>query len=338
MNNRVRCFAKNALISPVCDDKWDLIKVVCTQPFNKHVKYGLSFVKVHCVDEAPVNPTGQKANYLSSATMFGRFKVREDSPDSDLDDGKPSSTLFSKWREEKLSPTKESGGTNTANLSAAAAIREASNKLSTTNYSPEVAKVDPEQSCSVKKKRGTKDIDEKCPPDRNRHDLMYDEEDDTKSIPQLEMKIIRDRDRIEKEQKGMQAKNSKPSGSRDSSKKMGASTTKFREFADADLTPGRGNISLPKARADTPRSEKRLNGGPLQSKKADLKVETPPSSSKKRPSSPMQQDKPIAKKKMTPVKKVTYKPYSKLLEGVVLVISGIQASFSRTNHIQIFLN
>lgn len=112
--NRVRCFAKNALISPVCDEKWDLIKILCTQPFNKHVQYGVSFVKVHAVDDSASTsktvetkqtevkstekPKLDTSLGLSTSNVFAQFKFREDSSDSDKE---TSSTLFSKWKQSK---------------------------------------------------------------------------------------------------------------------------------------------------------------------------------------------------------------------------------------------
>lgn len=113
--NRVRCFAKNALIPPVCDDKWDLIKVLCTQPFNKHVQYGLAFVKVLAVDDSDsalkpaeakqteVKPRGEQPKVSSALglptnNVFAQFKFREDSPDSDKE---TSSSLFTKWKQTK---------------------------------------------------------------------------------------------------------------------------------------------------------------------------------------------------------------------------------------------
>lgn len=114
--NRVRCFAANSLISPVCNEKWDLIKIMCTQPFNKHVQYGLSFIKIHCVDEddkiALANSTAQKTKCetllgLPSNNVFSQFTLREDSPDSDKE---CCSSLFSKWKQTKASA--ESGNSS----------------------------------------------------------------------------------------------------------------------------------------------------------------------------------------------------------------------------------
>lgn len=90
--NKVRMFTKDQLSKPECDEKWDRIKIVCTQPFNKHVQYGLSFIKFHTSDkEAPAN-----------VGHIGKFTIRPESPESFS-----AGSLFSKRTEikqdEKLS-------------------------------------------------------------------------------------------------------------------------------------------------------------------------------------------------------------------------------------------
>lgn len=106
--NGVKCFARNALDATVCEQKWDLIKIVCSQTFNKHVQYGLSFVKVHCVDNGDtkeaVKPT-EKAKVepllnLPANSVFSKFKIRENTPESD-DDTRTTSSLFMKWKQSK---------------------------------------------------------------------------------------------------------------------------------------------------------------------------------------------------------------------------------------------
>ena len=49
---------------------WDQIKIVCTQPFYKHMKYGISFIKVHTLD---LNSPRKK---------FGAFALRDEEEDS----------------------------------------------------------------------------------------------------------------------------------------------------------------------------------------------------------------------------------------------------------------
>merc|ERR1712212_431686 len=44
---RVRMFTADKLNSEIAKEKWDIIKAVCTQPFNKSFKYGLSFISIH---------------------------------------------------------------------------------------------------------------------------------------------------------------------------------------------------------------------------------------------------------------------------------------------------
>lgn len=86
--NKVRMFTKDQLSKPECDEKWDRVKIYCTQPFNKHVQYGLSFVNIHTSDSKPVA--------TSTQMQIGKFSIRPDSPDN-LSTG----SLFSKKKEEK---------------------------------------------------------------------------------------------------------------------------------------------------------------------------------------------------------------------------------------------
>lgn len=86
--NKVRMFSKNDLSKPECEEKWDRIKIVCTQPFNKHVQFGLNFVNFHSSDNKTCSTTVQK--------NIGKFALRPDSPDN-LSLG----SLFSKEKEAK---------------------------------------------------------------------------------------------------------------------------------------------------------------------------------------------------------------------------------------------
>nr|XP_039265212.1 DNA repair protein XRCC1-like [Styela clava] len=83
--NRVRIFNKDKLTSDIASQKWDLVKVVCTQPFNKRSTYGLSFIKFHTTDDdieekEPEVPVKQKTN--DGRKTFGSFKIKEESDDS----------------------------------------------------------------------------------------------------------------------------------------------------------------------------------------------------------------------------------------------------------------
>jgi len=77
-STRVRMFSKDKLSKDVAEDKWDLVKFVCTQPFNSHVRYGLSFVTVTGPSLHPPPP----ATPSTPATTMGAFKLKEDSSSS----------------------------------------------------------------------------------------------------------------------------------------------------------------------------------------------------------------------------------------------------------------
>lgn len=52
---RVRIFKSAELNKATLSEKWDRIRVVCTQPFNKQLQYGISFITVNAEeDEAKV--------------------------------------------------------------------------------------------------------------------------------------------------------------------------------------------------------------------------------------------------------------------------------------------
>lgn len=66
-------FTTEQLSSPERDEKWDRVKIVCTQPFNRHVQYGLSFVTFHSPEDKSDNAPVQQT--------LGRFVLRPPSPD-----------------------------------------------------------------------------------------------------------------------------------------------------------------------------------------------------------------------------------------------------------------
>lgn len=105
--NRVRCFGRSALVESLVESKckWDFVKIICTQPFNKRVQYGLSFVKLHSSDAKDANDTMDATVPSIVPKVFGNFKIREESPDSDSES--PTS-LFSRWKlSRSISDSKE---------------------------------------------------------------------------------------------------------------------------------------------------------------------------------------------------------------------------------------
>lgn len=128
--NRVRCYNSDILVKDVRDEKYDMVKLLCTQLYNRKVKYGLAFVKIQTSDEPnanasknpnsisdPIASANQNTNEtecegttklntscddilgLPKDNIFSKFKFREESSDSD---NEPAS-LFNKWKKETKS-------------------------------------------------------------------------------------------------------------------------------------------------------------------------------------------------------------------------------------------
>uniref|UniRef100_A0A2L2YD80 DNA repair protein XRCC1 n=1 Tax=Parasteatoda tepidariorum TaxID=114398 RepID=A0A2L2YD80_PARTP len=84
-SNRVRMFGPEKLAQNLKEEKWDCVQVVCTQPFNKNITYGLSFIKFlsppEKIAERPVEPESK-----TTTAKLGAFKIKynddeeEDSP------------------------------------------------------------------------------------------------------------------------------------------------------------------------------------------------------------------------------------------------------------------
>uniref|UniRef100_A0A4P6DA16 Putative dna repair protein panstrongylus lignarius n=1 Tax=Rhodnius prolixus TaxID=13249 RepID=A0A4P6DA16_RHOPR len=64
--NSVSFFKRENFCKPLCDEKWDRIKIVCTQPFNKHAQYGLSFIVFH--SETSVDKNTPQLGFQLKAT------------------------------------------------------------------------------------------------------------------------------------------------------------------------------------------------------------------------------------------------------------------------------
>lgn len=102
--NRVRMFGPEKLSKPTMMEKWDLVKIVCTQPFNKSVQFGLSFIKLHSPPEAV-----PEENDNITPKQIGNFRIRDDD-ENELSVG----SWFAKRKEKELT------------VSGAAAVRDAS--------------------------------------------------------------------------------------------------------------------------------------------------------------------------------------------------------------------
>ncbi|XP_033126063.1 DNA repair protein XRCC1-like isoform X1 [Anneissia japonica] len=110
--NRVRFFGPNQLTKTVINKSWDRVKVVCTQPFNKNITYGLSFIKLHSTPSPGEQSSDMGKDAKTQVNKLGHFKLKETN--------QPSMTigsLFKSRNQEKPEPTI---------LKGAAAVRAAS--------------------------------------------------------------------------------------------------------------------------------------------------------------------------------------------------------------------
>ena len=94
--NRVRMFSLQNLTEAVRTEKWDRIKVVCNQQFNRHLQYGLSFIVVHTTDSKKEVPS----RLASPVKTLGRFALKDEG-DSDISVG----SFFTRRKDLTGSPT-----------------------------------------------------------------------------------------------------------------------------------------------------------------------------------------------------------------------------------------
>ncbi|EAA07652.5 AGAP002605-PA [Anopheles gambiae str. PEST] len=374
--NGVQCFGSSALIPSVAGEKWDLVKIICTQPFNSLVKYGLTFVALHTtatgggvdkkekkslVPEKFQQQIRQEADKSKDKPLgglnLGRFKLREESPDSD-DAG--SSSVFARWKNK----TAATISSTTAGPSVSALMRDASNtpKVLQKNIptpgsvrSVAQAKPKPQTFAASDEEEDVKIVHTSVKVNRNDVSVLYDAEDDkpTKKVNEsVAASHARSEGRRRESALTPKAESKKPSKLHDTS------SSKFKEFLNlAGSTNGelKRNDERKSLTATTPEARKPLTNHvhseqkkntpvkPLDQSRPPLSIEKQKVPSAKRLSSPSKSPdnnhgdaSPNLKKPRLsngPVedsetevqrKPVQYKPFGKLLENVVLVISGIQ--------------
>lgn len=142
-NNRVRMFGPEKLAQNLKNEKWDCVQIVCTQPFNKNVQYGLSFIKFHSPPDQSKHSSTDEAESKESLRLDA-FKLKADGDDSDkLAVG----SLFQKRNE----------STSSLPVSGPAAIRQASSFASSVlaiaeNSASKLIKASAQVSPGVKRK------------------------------------------------------------------------------------------------------------------------------------------------------------------------------------------
>ncbi|XP_034095879.1 DNA repair protein XRCC1 isoform X1 [Gymnodraco acuticeps] len=76
--NRVRFFGPQQLQKSATQEKWDRVKIVCSQPYSKNIAYGLAFVKFH----SPPDKNDPLPTTSPKLTKLGQFRVKEEPPSS----------------------------------------------------------------------------------------------------------------------------------------------------------------------------------------------------------------------------------------------------------------
>uniref|UniRef100_A0A8C2HLF9 DNA repair protein XRCC1 n=1 Tax=Cyprinus carpio TaxID=7962 RepID=A0A8C2HLF9_CYPCA len=96
--NRVRFFGPSQLLKATAQEKWDCVKIVCSQPYSKSLAYGVAFIKLHSPPDADDVPVSTPPKL----TKLGQFRVKDESPSSGSNI-QPGSLFFSRDSASKAS-------------------------------------------------------------------------------------------------------------------------------------------------------------------------------------------------------------------------------------------
>ncbi|CAI8025125.1 DNA repair protein XRCC1 [Geodia barretti] len=127
--NRVRMFGPDKLSKGVVEQKWDRVKIVCTQPYNKKEQYGLSFLTLHSPpDDSSGTGDEEKTTPKTTPTKpkLGAFSLKEEPK------ALPTGSLFYK---------KEGSSSQGSGVSAAAQARSATAAALQNSPSPSPAPI-----------------------------------------------------------------------------------------------------------------------------------------------------------------------------------------------------
>ena len=80
-------FTEDKLNTEVAKEKWDIIKIICTQPFNKTVKYGLSFITLQSAEEKTeekiMTTKNENSTTAKPGLKLGAFKLKDEDDSED---------------------------------------------------------------------------------------------------------------------------------------------------------------------------------------------------------------------------------------------------------------
>lgn len=53
-------------LSQAAEESWDRLRVTCTQPFNKHSQFGLSFLRIRTVEDKTEDSSAQQEDTVEN--------------------------------------------------------------------------------------------------------------------------------------------------------------------------------------------------------------------------------------------------------------------------------
>lgn len=296
LTNRVRMFTASNFSSETKDKKWDQVKVVCTQPFNTHVTYGLAFIKISGKEDEEYPKNTLQTVKKNEDFVIGRFKFREDSPkESALERG----SLFARRKELNIEDKDKSS------LTPAVAIRNASTSNTYTSKSNKLA------NSSKTKINHSQETAEIPKLNRNRDSLLYDDEDDR---PNERLDKLLEKDKkakeLEKEHQSKQAQKIKLNKESHKTK-----LTKEHQAHNQESVP-----SAVKRKRDEPTVVTNANTPKKNTNNTGNKTSTPSIKGNLSDASTSKH----THKLNTPAVQKQYKSFNKLFEKVVFVLSGFE--------------
>uniref|UniRef100_A0A8C2FCV6 DNA repair protein XRCC1 n=1 Tax=Cyprinus carpio TaxID=7962 RepID=A0A8C2FCV6_CYPCA len=134
--NRVRFFGPSQLLKATAQEKWDCVKIVCSQPYSKSLAYGVAFIKLHSPPDADDVPVSTPPKL----TKLGQFRVKDESPSSGSNI-QPGSLFFSRDSASKASTGLKVSPQNDRLSYAAAALKSEGASTQTSPSSSQQAPV-----------------------------------------------------------------------------------------------------------------------------------------------------------------------------------------------------
>ena len=96
--NRVKFFEKPIMCESVASQKWDLIKVICTQPYTTRKQYGIAFITLYSREDESGGENVRKVQNLSEVQKrdLPKPEVQKENPKAEVQKETPKPEVTSK--------------------------------------------------------------------------------------------------------------------------------------------------------------------------------------------------------------------------------------------------